>query len=153
MHFSGCRRRAALPRALGPRTTKNKGTVIVDANHGAWQVSPFRQVCFIARYSLPSPQIGVVSGIRDIEVLGISRDDQVLAVVRRPSARGRSTGTSRLRSALFYPLLPHYPHRRFTPQLPSLFLTHWTQQLSRFDQSVKRDHPVPLSIACATDLC
>ena len=35
MHFSGCRRRAALPRPLGRRTTENKGKVIGDANHGA----------------------------------------------------------------------------------------------------------------------
>ena len=35
MRFSGCRRRAALPRPLGRRTTENKGKVIGDANHGA----------------------------------------------------------------------------------------------------------------------
>ena len=35
MHFPGCRRRAALPRPLGRRTTENKGKVIGDAKHGA----------------------------------------------------------------------------------------------------------------------
>ena len=82
MHFSGCRRRAALPRPLGRRTTENKGKVIGDANHGACQVSPFRQVCFIARCSLPDPQIGR---------LRHQRHRSPRHLPRRPSARGCAT--------------------------------------------------------------
>ena len=66
----------------------------------------------------PSPTLEMtsseVTNREAAKVLGIFRDDQALATMRRPSARGRDTGTSLFPSALFDSLTPHYLHRRFT---------------------------------------
>ena len=75
-------------------------------------------VRYILPSGTPSPSLELASSgasAREAsKVLGIFRDDQALATMRRPSARGRDTGTSLFPSALFDSLTPHYLHRRFT---------------------------------------
>lgn len=109
-------------------------------------------VRYILPSGTPSPTLKMAqseaSAWEASKVLGIFRDDQALATMRRPRARGRDTGTSLFHSALLDSLLPHDFRHRFTPPVPSsLFLTHSAQRLARFDTSVERDDttssPIP----------
>ena len=79
---------------------------------------PHPSVRYILPSGTPSPTLKMAqSGALawgTSKVLGVFRDDQALATMRRPSARGRGTGTSLFPSALFDSLTPHYLRRRFT---------------------------------------